>query len=127
MVFVARDTEDLQVPSNRSATLMPRNDMVGFTLFPVQFVLFQAFGVCASSSLLSQELTAIPRRYASGVFVDHSTEFADACSVDVWIYHLILLLIHFYSPYRSEGSLQSNPFPAGTDPFAQVVLWLSGM
>ena len=106
---------------------MPRNDVVGLALFPVQFMLFQALSVCASSVLLSQDLTAVPRGDASGVFVDHSTEFADACSVDVWIYHLILLLIHFYSPYRSEGSLQSNPFAAGTDPFAQVVLRLSGI
>lgn len=57
--------------------------MVGLALFPVQLVLFQAVLVCASSFLLSQDLTAIPRRDASGVFVDHSTECADACSVDV--------------------------------------------
>jgi hypothetical protein len=83
MVLVARNTEDLQIPTNRSASLVPGNDMIGLALFPVQLVLFQAFGVCTSSFLLAQDLTAIPRGDASGVFVDHSTEFADTCSVDV--------------------------------------------
>jgi hypothetical protein len=84
MVLVARDAKHLEVPTNRSASLVPRDDMIGLALFPVQLVLFQAFGVCASSFLLAQDLTAIPWGDASGVFVDHSTEFADTCSVDVW-------------------------------------------
>jgi hypothetical protein len=83
MVLVARNTENLQVPTNRSPSLVPRNDVVGLALLPVQLMLFQALRIRASPFLLSQDLTAIPRRDASSVFVDHSTEFADACSVDV--------------------------------------------
>jgi hypothetical protein len=52
--------------------------MIGFTLFPIQVIFFQAFEVCAPTSLLTQDLTAIPSWNASSVFINHSTEHAVA-------------------------------------------------
>lgn len=50
-------------------------------------MLLSALGICTPASLLSQDLAAIPWRDTASVLIYHSTEFADACSVDVSSYY----------------------------------------
>jgi hypothetical protein len=57
--------------------------MIGLTLFPVQLVLLSALGICTPTSLLTQDVAAKPWGDTTSVFIYHSTEPADACSVDV--------------------------------------------
>jgi hypothetical protein len=67
MVFVAGDAQDLQVEANCAATLVPGNNVICFTLLPVQVMLFQASWVCASAILLSQDLATKPWWDTAGV------------------------------------------------------------
>ena len=75
---MARNAKNLQVEADCASTSVPRDNMIGFTLFPIQVIFFQAFEVCAPTSLLTQDLTAIPSWNASSVFINHSTEHAVA-------------------------------------------------
>ena len=83
MVFVTRYTQYFEIPTNCAASFRPRNDMIGLTLFPVQLVLFTTLRVCTPTSLLTQDVAAKPWGDTTSVFIYHSTEPADACSVDV--------------------------------------------
>jgi hypothetical protein len=60
MVLVAGDAQNLQIEANCATTLVPRNNVICFTLVPVQFLRFKARWVCAATALLSQDLSAIP-------------------------------------------------------------------
>jgi hypothetical protein len=81
--------------------------MIGLALFPVQLVLFQALGVRTPTFLLTQDLAAIPWGDASGVFVDHSTEFADACSVDVFGYSILFCFESIFRGHTDQKEAYS--------------------